>query len=153
MPMQIRTTPDKETTHVPEYTVDDHPTIYVVDPDAKHRESVAALMSRLGYHTATYPSAEDLLDSLATPALRGCVISEMQLPGMSGVELHAALRERRIGLPFIILTGDPDITRAVEALRKKVSDYVAKPAVERDLIVRVRDALRTIEDGRVKSID
>lgn len=151
-PMQAHTTPDKETPHVPEYTVDENPTIYIVDPDIRHRDSVAALMSRLGYHTETFPAAEDLLESLATPALRGCVISEMRLPGISGVELYAALRERRVGLPFIILTGDPDVTRAVDALRSKVSDYVVKPVVERDLIARVREALRSIDDGRVKSL-
>jgi len=151
-PMRTHTTPDTETPHVPEYTVDENPTIYVVDPDVRHRDSVAALMSRLGYRTETFPAAEDLLESLATPALRGCVISEMLLPGISGLELYAALRERRVGLPFIILTGDPDITRAVDALRSKVSDYVVKPVVERDLIARVRDALRTLDDGRVKSI-
>jgi FixJ family two-component response regulator len=150
--MQTHTTPEQETTQVPEYTVDDHPTIYLVDPDVRHRDAVAALMSRLGYHTENFHSAEDLLESLGTPAPRGCVISEMRLPGISGVELFAALRERRIGLPFIILTGDPDITRAVDALRSKVADYVVKPVVERDLIARVRGALRTLDDGRVKSI-
>ena len=151
--MQIQTTRNKETTHVPEYNVDDHATIYVVDPDAKHREAVAALMSRLGYRAETFNTAEDMLDSVATPALKGCVISEMRLPGMSGVDLYSALRERRVGLPFIILTGDTDVTQAVAALRNKVSDYVVKPVVERDLITRVREALRKIENGRVQRLD
>ena len=86
------------------------------------------------------------------PALKGCVISEMDLPGMNGLDLYTALRERHVGLPFIILTGDSDVTRAVSALRHKVSDYVVKPVVERDLITRVRDALRTLDNGRVKAV-
>jgi len=151
--MQVRVSSEPEKTQVPEYAVEDHPTIYVVDPDGKHCLSVSTLMARLGYHTASFASAEELLDSLSTPALRGVVISEMRLPGMSGLDLYSVLRERRVGLPFIILTSDPDVSRAVSALQRKVSDYVVKPIVERDLITRVRDALRTIEYGRVKALD
>lgn len=151
--MQIQASPDTEITKVPEYAVDANPTIYIVDPDKQHCQSVAALMRRLSYHTSCYGSAEEFLESVATPALKGCVISEMQLPGMSGIDLYTSLRERRIGLPFIILTSDSDVTRAVGALHRKVSDYMVKPVVERDLIVRVRDALRTIDAGRVKAID
>jgi FixJ family two-component response regulator len=150
--MQLQPTSSKETMQVPEYAVDVHPTIYLVDPDDQHCESVSALMRRLGYRTARFVSAEDMLDALATPALKGCVISEMELPGMSGLDLYSSLRERHVGLPFIILTNDSDVTRAVSALRRKVSDYVVKPVVERDLITRVRDALRTLDDGRVKAI-
>ena len=110
-------------------------------------------MKRLGFHSLCYSSAEDFLEALPTPALKGCVISEMQLPGMSGLDLYNALRERRVGLPFIILTSDSDVSRAVSALHRKVSDYVVKPVIERDLITRVRDALRTIDNGRVRTID
>ena len=149
--MQLQST-SKETRQVPEYAVDVHPTIYLVDPDDQHCELVSALMRRLGYRTERFVSAEDMLDALASPALKGCVISEMELPGMSGLDLYTALRERKVGLPFIILTKDSDVTRAVSALRHKVSDYVVKPVVERDLITRVRDALRTLDDGRVKAI-
>jgi len=150
--MQFQSRSTKETTQVPEYAVDVHPTIYLVDPDDHHCESVSALMHRLGYRTERFVSAEDMLDSLATPALKGCVISEMELPGMNGLDLYSALRERHVGLPFIILTNDSDITRAVSALRHKVADYVVKPAIERDLTTRVRDALRTLDNGRVKAV-
>jgi FixJ family two-component response regulator len=150
--MQIQVRTEKGKTQVPDYAVDEHPTIYIVDPDQKHCETVSALMTRLGYRTTCYRSAEDLLDSLATPALKGCVISEMKLPGMSGLDLFSTLRERHVGLPFIILTSDSDVTRAVSALHRKVADYVVKPVVERDLVTRVREALRKIDDGRVKAI-
>ncbi|NND37485.1 MAG: response regulator [Gammaproteobacteria bacterium] len=137
---------------MPDYAVDENATIYIVDPDERHCETISALMQRLGYRTVSYSNAEELLDSLATPPFKGCVISEMRLPGMNGLDLFTTLRERRVGLPFIILTSDSDLTRAVSALHRKVSDYVVKPVVERDLITRVRDALRTIDDGRVKAI-
>lgn len=135
----------RETADVSDYTADDNPTIYIVDPDRTHCDSVMGLLERLGYRTATYPSAEDFLGSLASPALNGCVIAETHLPGMNGMELLAALRQRRIGMPLIILTSDPDVSGAVAALHHKVSDYLLKPVVERDLVTRVRDALRKFE--------
>jgi len=150
--MQIHFRTEKEKTQVPDYAVDEHTTIYIVDPDDRHCEAVSSLMQRLGYRTMAYASAEELLDSLATPAPKGCVISETKLPGMSGLDLFTALRERHLDLPFIILTSDSDFARAVSALHRKVADYVVKPAVERDLTTRVRDALRKIDDGRVKAI-
>lgn len=151
--MYFRVGSDSEKKQVPEYAVDQYPTIYIVDPDQQHCRSVAALMSHLGYHTTCYRSAEELLEAVPSPALKGCVISEMRLPGMNGLDLYGALRERRVNLPFIILTSDPDVSRAVSALHRKVHDYVAKPVIERDLLTRVREALRTIEDGRVSAID
>ena len=150
--MQAHVSTDKETIHVSDYAVDEKPTIYIVDPDEKHCQAVSDLMRRLGYAAKCFRNAEDFLDSLATPALKGCVISEMQLPGMNGMDLYSTLRERRVGLPFIILTSDSNVAHAVSALHHKVSDYVVKPMVERDMVVRVRDALRRIDDGRVKAI-
>lgn len=151
--MQLQVRPKKEKRQVAEYTVGRNPTIYIVDPDTRHCDSVSALMGRLGYKTLIYSSAEEFLDSLASPVPKGCVISEMRLPGMSGLDLYGTLREQQVGLPFIILTGDPDIPSAVKALHRKVSDYVIKPVVERDLITRVRDALRSIDGGRVKAVN
>jgi len=151
--MYIQARPDRETTQVPKTTADDKPTIYIVDPDPKHCGSVSALMKRLGYRTECRASAEELLDSLNSLTPRACVISEMQLPGMNGLDLYTELRERGVGLPFIILTSDSDVTRAVGALHRKVADYIVKPVVERILIRRVRDALRKLDDGRVKTID
>ena len=125
-----------------DYTIDDNPTIFIIDPDRVHCDSVAGLLERLGYHTVSYSSAEEFFESLASPMKHGCIISETHLPGMSGLELLTALRERRIGMPLIILTSDPDVGGAVAALHHKVSDYLLKPVVERELVTRVRDALR-----------
>lgn len=151
--MHIQTSPDRETTQVPRNTADDHPTIYIVDPDVKHCGSISTLMKRLSYRVECHSSAEQFLESVASPATKACVISEMELPGMSGLDLYTALRERQIGLPFIILTSDSDVTRAVGALHRKVADYMVKPVVERRLIRRVRNALRKLDDGRVQAID
>lgn len=150
--MYTQVGPNKETTQVPEYTVDETPTIYVVDPDEKHCSSVSALMRRLGYATECFSSAEEFLDSRDKLARKACVISEMQLPGMNGLDLYTNMLEQKLALPFIILTKDSDVTRAVGALHRKVADYIVKPVVERALIRRVRDALRKLDDGRVKTL-
>lgn len=119
-----------------------NPTIYVVDPDQKLRLELIRLFRRIGFDAIGYSSGEEFL--LADRGLSGlgCVISEMKLPGVSGLELLTELRDRSSRLPFIILTDDPDVRCAVTALHNNVSDYLVKPMVERELIKRIKVALR-----------
>lgn len=119
--------------------------IYLVDPDEKHSQKMAALLNRLGYQSHVFNSAEDFLSTMPDLALHGCVISEMRLPGADGLELLKKIKQRRANLPVIILTDDPDISRAVKALRHKASDYMIKPVVDRELANRIQGVLsRTI---------
>ncbi len=127
-----------------------NPVIYIVDPDAKFRAGLMTLFERTGYAAVSYPSAEAFLETEQNPARIGCVVSEMKLPGADGLELLTALRERNSRLPMIILTGDPDVSQAVAALQKKVSDYLVKPVIERDLIQRIKVALRSVRDSQRK---
>ncbi len=101
-----------------------------------------ALFARIGFAAVSYPSAEEFLNTEPTPAQFGCVVSEMKLPGASGLELLATLRSNNSRLPMIILTDDADIGHAVTALHEKVSDYLLKPVIERELIKRIQVALR-----------
>ena len=126
--------------------------IYLVDPDEKHRQKLTALLSRLGYQTFVFGSAEEFLDSLSDVPLHGCVISEMRLPGADGLELLKKVKEQQANLPVIILTDDPDVSRAVKALRHKASDYLMKPVVDRELANRIQGVLsRAIIGQREKS--
>jgi FixJ family two-component response regulator len=125
-----------------------NPVIYIVDPDSKQRAGLMTLFERTGYEAVSYPSAEAFLETELNPARIGCVVSEMKLPGVGGLELLTALRERNSRLPMIILTGDPDVSQAVTALQKKVSDYMVKPVIERDLIKRIKVALRSVRDSQ-----
>jgi FixJ family two-component response regulator len=119
-----------------------NPVIYVIDPDQKLRSELMTLFKRTGYDAVSYPSAEEFLEAEQHPARFGCIVSEMELPGASGLELLAMLRDKNSRLPLIILTGDPDVGHAVTALHKKVSDYLVKPVIERELINRIKVALR-----------
>lgn len=113
-------------------------TVLIVDGDSRDRSEIMALLRRVGYKIETYDSAEALLDAVDETTSRACVISEMSLPGMSGLEMTRALRERSIELPVIILTTHADVATAVSAMRSSVSDYLMKPFVERDLVNRLR---------------
>lgn len=113
-------------------------TVLVVDGDSRDRSEIVALLERVGFNIETYDSAEALLEAVDETTSRACVISEMSLPGMSGLELTHSLRARHIQLPVIILTTHADVATAVNAIRSSVSDYLMKPFVERDLVNRLR---------------
>ena len=97
------------------------------------------LLSFLGYRIEFFGSAEEFLNhEITDPAINACVISEMRLPGVSGLSLLKRLRRRGGDLPVIILADDPDVSSAVAALHLRVSDYMVKPIVDRDLANRLR---------------
>lgn len=115
--------------------------VYVVDPAAADAAAVQSLVERLGSVAVVVPSAEELLARLAAGGVPVAVITEMNLPGMDGLALLAALKERQLKLPVIFLTRDSEVNRAVLALRAGARDYLPKPLVEQQLARRLRQAL------------
>ena len=124
------------------------PVIYVIDPDRQLTTRLMTLFERTGYKAASYPNAEDFLQAEQHPARYGCIVSELKLPGMDGLALLAKLRDSDCRLPLMILTGDPDVSHAVNALQNKVSDYLVKPVIEREMIKRIKVALRRSKEVR-----
>jgi len=121
--------------------------LYVIDPNESDRNSICALAGRLGYPTMALSSAESLLSCEQVGESGDCVITEMDLPGISGIELVRRLRARQIAAPVIILTANPDVSSAVEAFRDKnpAYAYMTKPFVERKLA----SCLASLADGHV----
>jgi FixJ family two-component response regulator len=115
-------------------------TIYIVDPDEKHSARVSSLLTRRGYRTLRFFSAEDFLDSLKENAT-GCIVSEIDLPGIDGLELLHKLQNREIELPVIFITGNENMSTAVEACRMHVADYLVKPFIAKTLVERLRNIL------------
>lgn len=115
--------------------------VYVVDPAAADAAAVQSLVERLGSVAVVVPSAEELLARLAAGGVPVAVITEMNLPGMDGLALLAALKERQLKPPVIFLTRDSEVNRAVLALRAGARDYLPKPLVEQQLARRLRQAL------------
>jgi FixJ family two-component response regulator len=124
------------------------PVIYVIDPDRQLTTRLMTLFERTGYKAASYQNAEDFLQAKQQSVRYGCIVSELKLPGMDGLELLTKLRDSDCRLPLIILTGDPDVSHAVNALQNKVSDYLVKPVIEREMIKRIKVALRRSKEVR-----
>ena len=109
------------------------PRIYVVDDDAAVRDALTFLLSSRKVSTSTFASGEAFLE-VFTPELRGCVLTDIRMDGISGLELFSRLSEAGSRLPCIVLTGHGDVPMAVEALKMGVRDFVEKPFDANDLV-------------------
>lgn len=115
-------------------------TVYVVEDDAAVRDSVALMLSLAGYRTALFADAEAFLAAWRED-LAGCVLSDLRLPGMSGVQLQAELRARGSALPFIIVTAHGDVATARQAFLADAVDFLEKPFGDRQLMEAIEAAL------------
>ena len=122
-------------------------TVFVVDDDTASRESVSSLVSSMGILARTFASAEDFLE-VVSPQDYGCVVTDLQLEGMSGVDLKTQLNERGIALPTIVLTGYADVKIAVHAMQQGVVTLLEKPAGGIELSDVIRLALEQDEKRR-----
>lgn len=115
-------------------------TICVVDGDAQQRAALSQLLSHLQHEVSAFESAETLLAALDELPMR-VLVAGLELPGMSGLELLHALRERGRQVPTILLAGESDVATAVGAIRAGAVDFIQKPVIDRILLRRVQDAL------------
>jgi len=117
-------------------------TVFIVDDDPDLRDALAMLMRAAGLHAECFSSARDFLHRIDT-AGQGCLILDIRMPGMSGMELQAELRKRRIDLPIVFLTGHGDVPLAVKAIKAGAADFILKPLDEHRLVLAVMNALKT----------
>jgi two-component system response regulator TtrR len=124
------------------------PVIHVVDDDEAMRDSLAWLLDGERYAVHTYPSGEDFLARHAAPAAGApaCVILDIRMPGISGVEVHEQLARRGAATPVIFVTGHGDVPMAVEAIKRGAFDFIEKPFSETKLMAIIERALE--EDAR-----
>lgn len=116
------------------------PTVYVIDADPAVRDGLESLLRLLSLEVETHASAESFLQSSPT-AEQACIVAEVQLPGIDGLELFEELESRGIHLPMIVLASRGDVATAVRALRAGALDYIEKPFVDRVLTQRIKEAL------------
>jgi len=122
--------------------------VHVIDDDEALRESLAFLLRTARIEVRTYESAGAFLDAL--PETRGsCVITDVRMPGISGIDLLRRLQELKIGVPVIVITGHGDVPVAVEAMKIGAMDFLEKPFDDEVLLASVRSAL-TRQDGDSK---
>jgi two-component system, LuxR family, response regulator FixJ len=119
--------------------------VHVIDDDEGLRESLAFLLRSAALEVRSFDSAKAFLEVLPD-AGPGCVITDVRMPDMSGIELLRRLKELKIGLPVIIITGHGDIALAVEAMKMGAADFFEKPFEDDLLLASVRSALRQRAD-------
>lgn len=115
-------------------------TVFIVDDDDAVRDSLGLLMKSAGMHAETYESAESFLADF-DPSRFGCLVLDIRMPGMSGIELQRELNQRGSALPIIFITAHGDIPMAVDAVREGAIDFVQKPFDDTELVAKVQRAL------------
>ena len=116
------------------------PTVFIVDDDEAVRNSLRFLFKSVGVATKAFASAAEFLDNYQ-PSQPGCLVLDVRMPGMSGLELQEQLNLRGAVIPVIFITGHGDIPMAVEAMQHGAFDFLQKPFRDQDLIDRIQRAL------------
>jgi FixJ family two-component response regulator len=114
--------------------------VFVVDDDASVREAIGSLIRSVGLRVETFETAQELLQNkrLNVP---GCVVLDVRLPGLSGLELQRELTARDITLPIIFITGHGDVPMSVRAMKAGALDFLTKPFSDQDLLDVIQQAL------------
>lgn len=122
--------------------------VHVVDDDAPFRTAIERRLKLAGYDVATYASAQELLDRLPDPDRLGCVLLDVQIPGLSGPELQRRLIELGSVLPIVFLTGHADTATTVRAIKAGAEDFLTKPVSSEQLIDAIERAMARHEAAR-----
>jgi two-component system response regulator FixJ len=117
-----------------------NPLVMVVDDDSGIRNAMRALLKSVGLESAQYPSAQEFLAAYQ-PSQPGCLVLDIRMPGMSGLELQQQLNLRGAVIPVIFMTGHGDIPMAVEAMQHGAFDFLQKPFRDQDLLDRIQRAI------------
>ncbi|HEY7379398.1 MAG TPA: response regulator transcription factor [Steroidobacteraceae bacterium] len=122
-------------------------TVCVVDDDEAVRGSLKLLLKTLGVPALAYGSAQEFLADF-DPQRRGCLVLDIRMPGMSGLDLQQELNTRGALVPIIFITGHGDVPMAVEAMQQGAMDFLQKPFRDQDLLDRINKALEKDRAGR-----
>ncbi len=126
--------------------------IHLIDDDDGVRHSLTFALTTAGLAVRAYESALVFLNSVGS-LQPGCIVSDMRMPGMDGLQLRRRLRELHVPLPMIIMTGHADIRMAVEAMKAGIVDFIEKPFEEAALLTAIRDALAQSETTGLRERD
>jgi two-component system, LuxR family, response regulator FixJ len=126
--------------------------VHVIDDDEAVRQSIEFLLRTSGVTVRTYDSASAFLDVLPTIE-SGCIITDVRMPGISGIDLLRRLGEMRIGIPVIVITGHGDVPLAVEAMKNGAIDFLEKPFEDELLLGSVRSALNSSQENAARDAE
>jgi two-component system, LuxR family, response regulator FixJ len=118
--------------------------VHIIDDDEAIRESLAFLLESADLEVRTYESANLFLETMSQN-VQGCVVTDIRMPGVSGIELLRQLRTMGVALPVIVITGHADVPLAVEAMKSGAVDFIEKPFDDDAFLSTIRSALRQHE--------
>jgi FixJ family two-component response regulator len=116
------------------------PTVFIIDDEKAMRESLKTLMETVGLNSKTYSSADKFLEDY-DQKIHGCLVVDVRLPGMSGLELQAKLIQEGINLPVIVITGHGDVPMAVQAMKMGALNFIEKPFRDQVLLDNIQKAI------------
>ena len=125
--------------------------VYIVDDDEPMRDSLQWLLESQGFAVTAFASAEDFL-AACRDGMTGCIVLDVRMPGMSGLELYEKLNARRCTLPVIFITGHGDVPMAVSALKKGAVDFIEKPFGDQDMLRLIVQCLELDRNNRARQL-
>jgi len=121
--------------------------VHVVDDDPALRRSLRFLFESVGWQVRLHASAEEFLDIATPPAQPTCLVLDIRMPAMSGLELQQVLRERGIVMPILFMTGHADVSVAVQAMKSGAVDFIEKPYKDQAILDTVAAAMRRCDEA------
>jgi FixJ family two-component response regulator len=122
-------------------TFSDQPTVLIIDDDSRMRAAMQRLLKTVGLHSESFATPEDFLQH-KLPDGPSCLVLDVRLPGMSGLDLQSKLNEAGIEIPIIFITGHGDIPMTVKAMKSGAVEFLTKPFRDQDLIDAIQQALK-----------
>ena len=123
--------------------------VYIVDDDQQVRESLAWLLESVQLTTKLFANGQAFLDAFA-PGLSGCVVLDVRMPGINGMDLHKSIKEIDENFPVIIVTGHADVPMALRAMKEGAFDFIEKPYNDQHLLERIQSAIHHYDDLQKK---
>jgi len=119
----------------------DQATVFIVDDDSGVRDSLKYMIESVGHRVEAFENAREMIDRARTPVY-GCLVADLRLPGMSGLDMFEKLQELGVRIPTIVITGHGDVTDAVRAMKAGALDFIEKPFSDQALLDRITTALQ-----------
>jgi len=121
------------------------PSLFVIDDQEAVRAALGEMLRVLGYRVETYASADAFLEAFSGPR-PGCIVADVRMPGMDGIELVRELARRRLSLPVVLISGHADVPMAVAAIKAGAADFIEKPIDDQHLLAAINRCLALIFD-------
>lgn len=120
-------------------------TVFIIDDQAAVRHALGEMLSVFGYRIEAFESAEAFLAAIK-PEQKGCVVSDVRMAGMDGIELVHELRRRQLTLPVVVISGHADVPMAVAAIKAGAEDFIEKPVDDRPLVAAINRGLARLHE-------